>query len=40
MKKEDIEKQGLKKIHTDLTAIMDTFRDILKGQGEEAIAIE
>jgi phosphoenolpyruvate carboxylase len=39
MKKEDIEKQGLKKIHTDLIAIMDAFRDILKGQGEEAIAV-
>ncbi|MGF1586918.1 MAG: phosphoenolpyruvate carboxylase [Bacteroidales bacterium] len=39
MKKEEIEKQGLKKINTDLIAIMDAFRDILIGQGEEAIAV-
>lgn len=39
MKKEEIEKQGLEKIHTDLTAIMGAFMDVLEGQGEEAIAI-
>jgi phosphoenolpyruvate carboxylase len=39
MKKEDIEKQGLKKIHNDFTAIMDAFREVLMGQGEEAVAV-
>ncbi len=38
MKKEKIEKQGLEKIHNDLTAIIDAFRDVLEEQGEEAIA--
>ncbi len=39
MNEEDIEKQGLEKIHTDLTAIIGEFIDVLAGQGEEAIAI-
>jgi phosphoenolpyruvate carboxylase len=39
MKKEDIEKQGLKKIHEDFSSIMEAFRDVLRGQGEEEVAI-
>lgn len=39
MKKEDIEKNGLKKIHEDFSAIMEAFREVLRGQGEEEVAI-
>ncbi len=39
MKKEDIEKEGIEKIHTDFNSIMDAFMDVLAGQGEEAIAV-
>lgn len=38
MRKTEIEKQGLEKIHTDLRSIMDAFVDVLEGQGEHAIA--
>jgi hypothetical protein len=39
MKKGEIEKQGLGKIHTNLIAILDSFRDILKRHAVEAVAV-
>lgn len=38
MKKREIEKLGLVKIHTDLSAIMHSFMEVLKGENEDEIA--